>query len=42
LHILENSAEGISIVEEYSVSGIPKASLSKLNKFNENSEIFVA
>jgi len=35
-----NSDELIVAIELYSVSGIPNCSLSKVIKFNENSEIF--
>lgn len=42
LQIRENSPEDISIMEEYSVSGIPRDSLSKLIRLRENSEILEA
>jgi hypothetical protein len=42
LQILENSAEDISMTEEYSVSGIPSDSLSRLIRFKLNSEILEA
>lgn len=38
----ENSADGMSMTEEYSVSGMPSDSLSKLIKFKLNSEILEA